>query len=220
MSDVNSSLIAFYKSAKREPQSVYRNANKLPPGHDSYYRIRKEFNDNTSGSAKKFAQFFYLNRNCFNGIFRTNTAGEFNVPFSGHKTGSFPSWNEFENCSKLLKHATILNQDFETVLTNRVGKNDWVYLDPPYAVENRRIFRQYSAVSFGLEDLKRLAWVLEEIHARKARFVLSYAQCREATEFFGHWLSRRVYCQRNVAGYSSHRRRAAEMIYSNFKFTP
>lgn len=217
LSDLNSDLISFYKSAKKTPELVYRNATELPTGQDAYYTIRNDFNESASGSTEKVSRFFYLNRNCFNGIFRTNTAGKFNVPYSGNKTGGFPSWAEFESCSKLLKNATILNQDFESILKNRVEKNDWIYLDPPYAVENRRIFRQYSAVSFGREDLERLALALEEVNARNARFVLSYAQCREADEFFGHWFSRRVYCQRNVAGFSSHRRRAAEMIYSNIK---
>jgi DNA adenine methylase len=217
LSDVNPDLISFYKFVKRNPELIYERALTLSKGKVAYYATRKIFNEERPASLSKATNFFYLNRNCFNGIFRTNAAGDFNVPYSGQKTGEFPSWAEFEECSRLLQRARIVHKDFKEVLTKNVEKNDWVYLDPPYAVENRRIFRQYSAVSFGYEDLRRLAETLEEIHTRKAHFVLSYAQCREATDFFGHWYSRRVYCQRNISGFTAQRRRAAEMIYSNIK---
>jgi len=217
LSDLNQELVSFYKFTKKAPAVVYEAATSMPHGEVAYYETRKAFNENETPTPEQAANFFYLNRNCFNGIYRTNADGGFNVPYSGQKTGGFPSWAEFEACSKLLRRASVVNSDFQSILTKKIDKNDWIYLDPPYAVDNRRIFRQYSAGSFGLEDLRRLAEALEEVNGRKAQFVLSYAQCREATEHFGHWYSRRVYCQRNVSGFSSQRRRAAEMIYSNIK---
>ena len=115
----------------------------------------------------------------------------------------------------MLRRATIVEGDFEKILSDVVRKGDFVYLDPPYAVGNRRVFRQYGPQSFGLADLERLQAVLEEIHARGARFVLSYAWCSEAKRMFSRWSQCRVYTQRNIAGFSQHRRKAAELTLSN-----
>jgi DNA adenine methylase len=137
------------------------------------------------------------------------------VPFAGKKTGNLPSWEQFSTAASILKRSTIKCGDFERILRKAVRAGDFVYLDPPYAVGNRRIFRQYGADTFGLSDLQRLRVVLELIEDRGAHFVLSYAYCREAKEAFEGWSSRRVYTHRNISGFAKHRRRAAELIVTN-----
>ena len=92
---------------------------------------------------------------------------------------------------------------------------DLVYLDPPYAVGNRRIFRQYGPMSFGLNDLSRLAASLESLDRKGATFVVSYAVCPEALSIFSCWHIRRVFTQRNISGFAKHRRKAAELMISN-----
>jgi DNA adenine methylase len=120
-----------------------------------------------------------------------------------------------EQFSDLLRRTELEVGDFETVLRRQVVSGDFVYLDPPYAVGNRRVFRQYTPDSFGSHDLVRMARLLDWLDGKGVAFVLSYAYCAEALRCFAKWERRKVYCQRNVAGFAAHRRKAAELIVSN-----
>ncbi|WP_420886089.1 DNA adenine methylase [Candidatus Brocadia sinica] len=129
-----------------------------------------------------------------------------------------PSLSDFYNYSRTLKNAKLLNEDFQIILFNEARKGDFVYLDPPYAVKNRRIFRQYGPQTFGLEDIERLQNTLKILDKRRVKFVLSYALCKEAKSIFAGWNVRQVHTQRNISGFAKHRRRAIELIISNFTF--
>jgi DNA adenine methylase len=214
LSDINPELVAFMTEVQTNAKAVYSEAIKIPPNSESYYAIRS-LPSNKLSSVKRAARFYYLNRFCFNGIYRTNEKGMFNVPYSGSRTGTFPKLEEFLDSVEVLKRAKVLNSDFETTLLGNANANDFVYLDPPYAVGNRRVFRQYGPNSFGLEDLARLAKLLIELNCRGTKFVLSYAYCAEALKVFAGWPKRKVFAQRNVSGFAKHRRRAAELIISN-----
>lgn len=214
LSDVNSELIEVFTLVRDEARSVYEHLGQFSLGRESYYTLRAT-NPRRLNPVARAARFIFLNRFCFNGLYRTNTSGVFNVPYAPTGTGNLPSWPQFQSASRLLSGAELIHGDFEAVLLNNVSVHDFVYLDPPYAVGNRRVFRQYGPETFGIADLERLSSVLDEIHRRRAKFVLSYAWCREATLAFRKWATKRVYIQRNIAGFARHRRRAAELIVSN-----
>lgn len=214
LSDINEELIATFVTVRDHPRAVYNRLTKIPKGKRSYGRLRS-IDPSTLSTLDRAARFIFLNRFCFNGIYRTNTAGVFNVPYSPSGTGTLPSWKDFFVTTRSLKSANILCADFEKVINRYVRKGDFVYLDPPYAVKNRRIFRQYGPQTFGLEDLRRLRKSLKTISGRGAKFVLSYAYCPEALKYFRNWKSSKVFIQRNISGFAEHRRIAAELIVTN-----
>lgn len=214
LSDINAELIEALQIIRDEPESVYERLRRHPLGERSYYRLRARSPRNLN-PLQRAARFVFLNRFCFNGLYRTNEAGQFNVPFAKRTTATLPSRGQFLRAAATLRSADLRCEDFEAILKATVRAGDFVYLDPPYAVANRRIFRQYGPDSFGLEDLNRVQAVLDEINARGADFVLSYAYCREASEAFNRWTPVRVYVQRNISGFATHRRRAAELIVTN-----
>lgn len=214
LGDVNKELIGFYRGIKKSTSLVYELATSMKVDASTYYDTRQKYSQEND-PIRRSAYFFYLNRFCFNGIYRTNAAGQFNVPFAKDRVGRFPSWEEIEASVKQLRKATTSNRDFESLIQNQVNENDFVYLDPPYAVENQKIFTQYNATTFGLNDLERLQSTLELINERGAKFVLSYAVCKEASSYFGKWNSRQVECHRNVAGFAKHRRKASEFMFTN-----
>lgn len=216
LSDINPELIAFLDEVQANPVPVYEQAIIIPRNSSSYYTMRA-LDTSSLSKTKRAARFYYLNRFCFNGIYRTNEKGMFNVPYSASGTGTFPSLDIFLNSVEVLKRARIFNTDFETTLLDNSGKNDFVYLDPPYAVGNRRIFRQYGPNSFGLDDLARLSELLIELDRRETQFVLSYAYCTEAIKTFKRWPQKKVFAQRNISGFANNRRRAAELIISNIQ---
>jgi len=115
----------------------------------------------------------------------------------------------------MLAKARIVEQDFESLLLKEVQKGDFVYLDPPYAMSNRRVFRQYGPDVFGTADLDRLAKLLHTINRRGAHFVVSYGWCAEAIKAFSTWPTKKVFTQRNIAGFAASRRKSAELIVTN-----
>lgn len=160
-------------------------------------------------------RLLYLNRNCFNGIYRTNRLGEFNVPM-GSKLGSYFSIDDIIRCSQALQGARLVHGDFEDTLRG-VRANDFVYLDPPYAVTSRRVFREYGREIFNPSDLDRFSKQLKRIDAAGADFLVSYADCTEARALAKVWKSERVPVRRHIAGFADARRQAYEWLITNIQ---
>jgi len=214
LNDINSDLVQTYLQVQRNPYPVHKILSEMKVSSKEYYRIRS-INPNTLGTNQRAARFIYLNQLCFNGIYRTNLNGEFNVPFSGENQLKTFSLNVLADVSKKLAKTQIYSDDFEKVVRKHLSKNDFIYLDPPFAVSNRRIFRQYGPDSFGLDDLARLKKLLDDIDKKGAKFLLSYAYCKESISLIKNWNSRKLLVQRNVAGFSKFRRKSAELLISN-----
>lgn len=213
LTDINDQLIKTYKTVKRDPTGLAAKLTTLEKSSASYYRLRDQ-DPMDLDPIDSAARFIFLNRFCFNGLYRTNQKGDFNVPYSPSRTGSLPNEAQLVNISKTLKNCTLKASDFETTV-NSSGRGDFVYLDPPFAVKNRRIFRQYGPDTFGLNDLERLATSLQSLHNRGGTFVLSYAYCREALDLFSKWKYKKLFVRRNISGFAKSRRMAAELIFTN-----
>ena len=216
LNDVNRELISAYRALRRSPKKLYDAVVSIPKSEAEYYNIRS-LDPTQMNVFDRSVRFLYLNRNCFNGIYRTNQQGVFNVPYGGARTGGIPQYERFKSASKLLRNADLESKDFSDLVNQYVRNGDFVYLDPPYAVSNRRIFRQYSANTFGIYDVDRLTEVLELINNRGAYFVVSYAQSPETKKVAQGWFVKRKMAQRNVAGFAEHRRKAVEVFISNFE---
>jgi DNA adenine methylase len=217
LSDTNFELVETYLQIKKNPYPVYKILKNFKTTKKEYYRIRA-INPQQLGLNQRAARFIYLNKLCFNGLYRTNANGVFNVPFSGENV--FNAEAEFETLktvSKQLRDTEILLGDFEKIIRNHIQKGDFVYLDPPYAVENRKIFKQYGPHTFGINDLKRLNRLINYIDRKGAYFLLSYAYCKEALDLFKDWKIRKKYTQRNIAGFAKYRRKAAELFVTNIE---
>ena len=213
LADTNSELIRAFQAVRDHPRAVSNRLAKIPHGKRSYYSVRKLVPCHLD-SIDAAARFIFLNRFCFNGLYRTNESGSFNVPYASSGTGDLPTFSELQIISQALSVCSIRQSDFEkTLVQTRLG--DFVYLDPPYAVGNRRVFRQYGPSSFGLHDLQRLADSLTTLDKRGVKFLLSYAACAEASHFFKPWPQKKIFIQRNIAGFVAHRRLAGEVLISN-----
>ena len=214
LGDINADLIDCLKTVRDQPKEVHETAVSIPSNRDSYYQVRAIVPSSLT-DVQRAARFIFLNRFSFNGLYRTNLAGQFNVPYAPTKTGRLPSLESFNHSAEKLKNAVLTCSDFEFLLSEHARPGDFVYLDPPYAASQRRIFSEYDKNTFTLSDLDRLASSLSRLDKLKAHWVLSYAYCRESLEAFDRWPSRKIFIQRNIAGFSRHRRKAAELIVSN-----
>jgi DNA adenine methylase len=214
LGDINGELVNALAQLSRHPKRLHSSLVALPRSRRLYEDYRRQ---SPMGLSRfdRAVRFFYLNRYCFNGLYRTNTQGRFNVPYAPARSGRFPPIERFVECGRLLRRASLREVDFEELIRAEVGRADFVYLDPPYAVANRRLFRQYGPDTFGLQDIDRLGSILQHIDSVGARFVLSYADSVEARRLFGKWYYRRVRVQRNVAGFAASRRGSVEVLISN-----
>lgn len=215
LGDNNRELIATYRSVKASPKRIFNRLTRIRRDSETYYRWRDR--DPTTDDAKTRAlRFVYLNRNCFNGIYRTNRDGGFNVPFGGkdgEPLGALER-DEFLRSAKQLRQAQFVAGDFSDTL-KLAKKRDFVYLDPPFAVTSRRVFRQYGEKPFDTSDVDRLARELRRLDRIGAEFLVSYADCAEARVLAREWNSTKLFVRRNVAGFSGHRRLASEWLISN-----
>jgi DNA adenine methylase len=212
LGDSNAELIEVYKVVRDEPDRLYRRLKRIRRDSDSYQRWRS-MNPRCLDSETRALRFLFLNRNCFNGIYRTNLEGKFNVPI-GSKLSTYFAKEELLQCSALLQKTTLVAGDF-TKTINRVKPGNFVYLDPPYAVNSRRIFREYGRQIFSSSDMDRFSSELHEITEAKADFLVSYADCSEARTLARRWNAIRVPVRRNIAGFANARRNAYEWIITN-----
>ena len=212
LGDKNTSLIEVYRVVRDQPVRLYNRLCRIKRDAETYYRWRSKPQTELDPETRAL-RFLYLNRNCFNGIYRTNTSGDFNVPM-GRKPGAYFLKADLLLCSSLLKQAKLIAGDFETTLQH-VRAGDFVYLDPPYAVRSRRVFREYGATLFDTADVERMAASLTQIVQMGADFLVSYADCKESRDIARQWNAVRLPIRRHVAGFTGSRRHAYEWLISN-----
>jgi DNA adenine methylase len=172
LSDRNTELINAYNVIKNESSKLIEILKEYKNEKEFYYFLR---NQKYSNNIQKAAQFIFLNRTSFNGIYRVNLKGEYNVPF-GFK--EYKILFDFDNLLKLkdkFQDASFISCDFEETL-EKVQKNDLVFLDPPYTVAHENNgFIKYNQKIFAWEDQERLAGYIELIKAKQAYFILTNA---------------------------------------------
>lgn len=215
LNDTNVDLMLAYKVLKESPKALYFALCDIDVLPGIYYKIRERFCFERDEFERSVA-FFYLNRYSFNGIYRTNKQGMFNVPFGGHRTGNFPSLEEWVYAADLLKRAKIECLDFENAVKKHARAGDLIYLDPPYAVSNRRVFVQYSAHTFGQSDIDRLKRLMIYLNSIGSKFIVSYAYSPEGMQLSKGWKTVSCFVQRNIAGFARHRGLDREILITNY----
>jgi DNA adenine methylase len=216
LNDLNRDVTEFYKRVRKNPSGFFRRFSRLTRSRDEYYRIRDQFNSEQDRD-RRAVLFYYLNRNCFNGIYRTNKLGEFNVPFSDDRVSPYLAKSEFINSAEQLVRARIFNLDFEVFCKEAVAKGDFVYLDPPYYREGHRVFNEYSKTPFSPADFKRLIATLTHIDRVGAKFLLTFPATSDIEVLGRAWHSKRRRVRRTVAGNPAMRKVQNEMLISNYE---
>jgi DNA adenine methylase len=213
LGDLNESLIDTYRTLQRNPKAVWERASSLGDSPDDYYLVRSLPREHLT-ALERAAQFVYLNRYCFNGVYRTNRAGQFNVARGkGHLF--MPELAAFTAVAKRLKSADLRCSDFEGIL-EEAGHGDFVYLDPPYALGGRRDRGEYGCDAFREKDEQRLIDSLRSADKRGAKILLSYSPAAKVLTGLKKWCRHDLTVARNVAGFTSARRQADEVLISNY----
>jgi DNA adenine methylase len=182
LSDVNRNLIETYKAIQEKWTAVWEILEHHHTLHSLsyYYEIRDRY---FLASAERAAQFIYLNRTCWNGLYRENQQGRFNVPKGTKSTVIFPDDN-FEQVSRILAVADLTSGDFEEVI-DRTCDGDLVFIDPPYTVKhNNNGFVKYNERIFSWDDQVRLSLAVRRAGARRVRIVMTNAHHESVAQLY------------------------------------
>ena len=175
--DINNDLVNCYNAIKNDAESLIDELEKLEneflplaksARKEFYYQIRKEFN-----SDRSTAKLIFLNKTCYNGLYRVNRKDEFNVPFGDYKNPKICDAENLENVSQVLQKAEIIYDDFEKS-DKYIDDKTFVYFDPPYRpLSSTASFTSYSKDDFNEAEQIRLARFCRHIDGKDAKFLLS-----------------------------------------------
>jgi DNA adenine methylase len=192
LSDSNPQLIDTYGAIRRDWRKVQSALRRHQKDHSSayYYEERERVH---RAKHEQAAQFIYLNRTCWNGLYRVNMRGQFNVPI-GTKTTVCLDTDDFEGTAELLKAAEILTSDFERTL-DRTVRGDFVFVDPPYVTRhNFNGFVKYNEKMFSWEDQERLVGAIRTASKRGVKFLITNADHASVRNLYrGLGIRRTVY---------------------------
>lgn len=214
LNDINEDLIETYQEVKNNVNEVIRFLKQFPNNEKFYYDIRKKTFKNKS---KRAAQFIYLNHTSYNGIYRVNSNGEYNVPY-GHKKKYDIDEKSLIQCSQKLQNANLASGDFSQFI-NSINEGDLIFLDPPYTVShNNNGFIEYNKKLFSLDDQYRLSELIDLIKKKKAFYILTNAAHEKIEEIFNkgdyqYTLTR----SSTIGGKNAQRGPIEEFLFTNIK---
>ncbi|MBN2799545.1 MAG: Dam family site-specific DNA-(adenine-N6)-methyltransferase [Deltaproteobacteria bacterium] len=175
LSDINEKLVEVHRAVRDDADGVIAALDRLPDSdwRERYYDIRDDYNRGPWRSPLHAARFIWLNRAGFNGLYRENRKGEFNVPVGRYTHLAIPSPEHIREVGRLLQGAELVSGSFAEVI-GRAGEGDQVYCDPPYVpLSASASFTGYHSSPFGLAEQKSLAHHARVAGMRGARVVLS-----------------------------------------------
>jgi DNA adenine methylase len=216
LGDTNAELIAAYRAIRDHPAQVADRVSRYPNNADMYYAVRA---CTPTDKVEIAARFLYLNHTSFNGIYRVNLEGVYNVPFGSRASPQIPTAEHLREVSRRLRKARLYVGDFARSL-ERVQEGHLVFLDPPYTVaHNNNGFIKYNQKIFSIEDQERLSALIDEISSRGAYYILANAAHPSIAKLFRrHGAVRMDTSRRNViGGVNAIRGSATEFLFTNLK---
>ncbi len=210
LSDINFHLILTFQVVRDNVDDLIRKLKVHASRHDEDYYLRaRERLFKEKDPASIAALFIYLNKTCFNGLYRVNRAGKFNVPIGDYEDPPILDEQNLRNCSKLLKSAEIYQQGFEQITPRR---NDFFYLDPPY----HETYDGYSGKGFGDAEHTALAEFCKKIDRAGAKFMLSNSDTDFVQNLYKGYTIENVDASRSVSCKSHQRGKESELIIRNY----
>ena len=233
INDINPDLTVCYETVRDRPDELVRSLASIQEDYYSveneeakkayYLRVRDRFNAKPADPVEITTLFFFLNRTCFNGLYRVNRAGKFNVPFGRYERPLICDAETIEADSKLLQNVTILTGDFEQTFEH-IGGNTFFYFDPPYRpLSDTSSFNDYAKESFDDAAQIRLKHFCDRLHNAGISFMLSNSDClgkngtdRFFDDLYEDYDISRVWAARSVNANGAKRGKLTEILVRNY----
>lgn len=223
INDSNAELINLYTVIKENPLALIEDLRKHKNEADYFYEVRSLDRNrdkfSTLTNVERASRIIFLNKTCYNGLFRVNSAGEFNTPFGRYKNPNIVNEITIKAVSLYLNKAniSIMNGDFEQALQN-VSKGDFVYLDPPYdPLSNSSSFTGYTQGGFDRTEQERLKDVCDQLNAKKAKFLLSNSYTNLILNLYQDYNINEIKAIRSINSDAEKRGQISEVLIKNYE---
>jgi DNA adenine methylase len=216
IADVNPDLIALYTTLARDPNAVIKKLVQHRANHDEahYYATREKWNQNHMqwSNAERAATFIYLNKTCFNGLWRVNRSGDFNVPIGRYTDPPICVPDALRAASIVLARAEIRHADYQAAIEDAKA-GDFIYFDPPYdPINSTSSFTSYTAGDFGPNDQKMLAATAKQLIDRGCKVMLSNNDTPFVRSLYKGLKLEKVKCSRAINSNAAKRGEVDELI--------
>lgn len=186
IADLNEELVITYRQVKEAVESVIEHLETFEHSEEFYYNIRS-LDPNELELSYRAARLIYLNKTCFNGLYRVNKKGQFNVPY-GKGKGSFLNGEVLRNASEFLAKTTIIKGDYLDVLTEFATEGDFIFLDPPYyPVGKYSDFKRYTKEFFYHEDQVQLKQEFDRLVNMGCKVVLTNSDHESILDLYSNY---------------------------------
>lgn len=222
INDINTSLMCVYQVIRDHTDELIEELKQHKNEADYFYKIRnwdrdKEAYDRKS-DIQKASRIIYLNKTCYNGLFRVNRAGEFNAPFGRYKNPGIVNEKALRAVAGYLRQPgiTLMNTDFEKALRG-VQKGDFVYFDPPYdPVSDSANFTGYDMRGFDREEQKRLKLLCDALNKKGTKFLLSNSATDFIFDLYKEYTIKTIKAKRSVNSRADRRGEVDEVLIRNY----
>ena len=233
INDINSDLATCYRTVRDTPEQLISSLKDIEKAYlaletedgrkDFFMAVRERYNEKNLDPIENTTKFFFLNRTCFNGLYRVNKKGLFNVPFGKYANPTICDPETIRKDSELLQRVEILNGDFEATFEYAHG-NTFFYFDPPYRpLSDTSSFNDYAKEAFNDDAQIRLKEYCDRIHEAGFRFMLSNSDCKgknQEDNFFDvlyqAYQIERVWASRNINSNPNKRGKLTEILVHNY----
>ena len=215
LSDANPNLMAVYEGVRDEVEGVIRRLRMHSKLHskEHYYAVRERFPDDLRGQA---ARIIYLNRTCYNGLYRENKGGKFNTPMGDYKNPVILDADNLREAAKALQQAEIATASFEEIL-HHAAPGDFVYFDPPYVpLSDSAKFTSYAKNGFGEKEQRLLAETMRKLDEKGVKVLLSNSMTPLIRELYQDFTVDTVHAPRLVNSKAGGRGNVEEALVRNF----
>jgi DNA adenine methylase len=219
LADTNPELVGCYKVVRDDVEALIRELGTHRYEEEYYYSVREwDRKDDFSSlpAVTRAARFIYLNKTCFNGLYRVNSKGHFNVPFGSYSNPTIVDADNLRECSRRLARAEIVVSDYASV-TDEVEKGDFVYFDPPYApLSVTSSFTAYTKQGFDYSDQEALREVCHRLDKKGVYFMLSNSSNPRMIELYRDFTVHTVSATRAINSKATDRGPVSEIIVTNY----
>jgi len=226
INDINKSLIGSYINVRDNVDLLINKLNSLQKQYykldedqqkEMFYRIRNEYNNAKNySSVKKSSLLIFLNKTCFNGMYRENKSGGFNVPFGKHRKPTICDETNLRAVSEQLKNTIILSGSYKKAVENAKA-GDFIYFDPPYhPLNSTSSFTSYSQDDFIEKDQVELKELIDDLTARGCKVMMSNSYSKFIINLYKDYKQYKIAVGRSINSNGAKRGKIAEIVVTNY----
>ena len=216
IADSNPELINAYEVVRDKVELLIADLQKHENSKAYFYAVRKQ-NPSELTDIERASRLIYLNRTCFNGLYRVNRSGQFNVPFGNYKNPTIYNPEILRTASRRLRDTKIICSDFRTLLEDTPREDDFVYLDPPYVpVGVYSDFKRYTKDFFSMKEQEELATLMGCLTKKKVKVMLSNSFNDKVRALYSGYRQEVVYAPRYINKNGSGRGLIKELVVVNY----